>query len=884
MMACQQGVGIVVGSVGLRTTAAARIYNNLLTGYQKSGIAISGPGSTAEVRTNQLIGAGPTDVIVQNGIQASSGATATISGNRVVGHSFTPFSLVATGILLFNANADTAANTLGENQVGIYLVDSSGGHDANLVTATAGGTRSPGYWGIIVDAPPPGRVPQPYDPLVTASAKARVAQVRLNNTDDALAVQTVTVTNNELSSDGSPGGIGLQADGGYGVLEIDLTATNNSVQGWNRGIYISQCSNNCSGSSYLSAVIRHNRITGNTSGFDNGSAGGLGVLAHENWWDAPTGPTVSANPGGDGDSHSGDAPFSPWLCSGTDTSPATGFQPETGALCGLAARLLFEQQPADAIEGALLSPQPVVRAVDAVGNPAPGFNHPVTLMIGPGGAAIAGPTTVAAVGGIATFSGLSINGIGDELVLIANSGLLPSLASTPFAIRPQLASVRLSVIVAGQSPNDGWRFTGGWGSVEIAATGGEQSLGELRANQSHTIAVAGKNGYTVTSSCSDGSIGGESITLTPAYQADIACIFTMTAQPATVTIIKRVVGQPPISTWRYNGDLGSFEAPAEGGAQQFTSAAGAVQIIEGDKAGYQSEVSCSDGAGGVRAVLLVLAPGEQVTCTFTATEQPAGIRVRKTVGLSADGCSEAEMIAVPAGTTVFYCYTITNSGEAPLALHNLEDSEAGMVFPALNLTLPPSARLSTVELGRTISATVEQTVVSRGTWTATTPEGSQTRGDAAATVNVLHAAIDVSLTASKDASKCSTTPLGKMKAGDMIALCVTIHNIGEVALNRHYVALPELEISLTLDRVIAPGVALSLLPADIPALGIVSVTQNVTHTLSVKSTNAPGDPADRTALYPAPELFFATDVASVWTEVSGNTDEERWLYLPAVVR
>ncbi len=883
MATCQQGVAIVVGSSSLRTSGTAEIFDNVMTGYQKGGVSVSNAGSSAVIRGNHFQGVGPTSLLVQNGIQVASGATAAIDANRIVGHSYTPFSRVSTGILLIDANADTSGNTLEENQVGIYLVDSSGSHDANAVSATADGTESPAYWGIIVDAPPPGRVPQPYEPVVL-----RASRLMLETVSDVRGVQTVAVTNNELDSDNSPGGVGLQADGGYGVLDIDLTATNNYVRSWDRGVYVAQCGGaGCSGAGFRAATFRHNSITGNGTGFDNGSAGGLGVTALENWWGTETGPAATDNPGGSGNALVGDAPYSPWLCTGTDSDPAAGFQPDSNALCGLAAQLRFDEHPMGGIEGIPFTPQPVVRAVDAAGNPAPSFVGPVTMRVAPAGAAgLTGQTTITATGGVAVFTDLAVADAGAGYALLASSPFLPALAGTPIDIVPQTAQVTIRVVVEGQAPPGLWLVTGEWGTAEIAAAGGEIAFEQVRANRLQTVAIEAKSGYTMRAACSDGSHGAETVELTLSYQSSTQCTFTVTAQPATVTIVKQVAGLAPATAWRFAGDLGMFELPAGGGTQNFAPPAGVTRIGEDAKPGYDSTVACSNGAGGEQSALLVLAPGEAVTCTFAATEQPAGLRLRKTVGLVADRCASADNIAVPAGTTVYYCYTATNSGDAPLAVHALSDSRAGVIFPAVALDLAPGASFSTFDLGRVISETVAATVVSQATWVATAPEGAQTQDSATAAVNVLHPAIDVALSLVDGEGRCGSNPVSKPDLDSKISLCLTVRNAGEVALNRHRIMLEGLDVGVTLDRIIEPGIVAQFDAADIAALGEITVSTTTTYTVSVKSTNAPGDPANRNAFYPAPELFFAADSATFTLEPNpvGGTRQENWVFLPAIVR
>ncbi len=883
MTACQQGIAIVVGSAALQTSGTATIYDNVLTGYQKGGIAVSGGGSAATIRGNEVVGAGPTTLLVQNGIQVASGATATITGNRVTGHSFTPFSLVSTGILLFKADADTAGNTLEENQVGLYLVDSSGSHDANTVRATADGTRSPIYWGIIVDAPPPDRIPQPGD-----LARVRAADVRLAAVSDARGVQTVTVTNSELESDNSAGGVGIQADGGYGVLDIDLTATNNYVRNWQRGVYVVQCDGaSCSGAGYSAAIFRHNSITGNDSGFNNGNAVGLGVNARENWWGAETGPAASNNPGGAGDALLGDAAYSPWLCTGADTDPGPGFQPDTGNLCGLPAQLIFDQQPTGAIENIPLSPQPIVRAVDAQGNPAPSFVGPVTLAVAPAGAAgLAGQTTVIPAGGVAIFSDVAFTDIAGSVTVQATSPGLPALTGDPFAITPQTAQLTVRVVVAGQTPATSWSVAGAWGTAEIDAEGGEAYFAEVRANRAQTVAVAAKNGYTALVECDDGNRGDASVTLNLPYQSSTLCTFTMTAQPATVSVRKVVSGLAPASAWRFAGDLGDFEVPASGGEVRFAPAAGVVQIAEEPKPGYDTTVTCSNGAAGAQSAFLALAPAENVSCTFAAIEQPSGVSLQKTVGLVPGECAPSSVIAVPAGTTVYYCYTVTNSGDAPLAVHALTDSKFGVVFPALAHELAPGETLSTATLGYVISETVQATIETSGRWTATAPEGAQAQDSAATAVNVLRPAIEASLTLLDEKGRCTTTPVTNVAAGRALTFCLTIRNAGEVALNRHLVSIDELNYAATLDRVIEPGVTEHFLASEIAGLATITATATTTYTASITSTNAPTAPNRRNIVYPAPELFVAVDrtALTVWVVPIAGAGRENWIFLPAVVR
>lgn len=81
--------------------------------------------------------------------------------------------------------------------------------------------------------------------------------------------------------------------------------------------------------------IRLNSITGSHFNGVEKDAAVAGVLdAEKNWWDSSTGPTHASNPGGTGNTVSNDVEYNPWLCDGTDTDVAIGFQPNVTLLCG----------------------------------------------------------------------------------------------------------------------------------------------------------------------------------------------------------------------------------------------------------------------------------------------------------------------------------------------------------------------------------------------------------------------------------------------------------------------------------------------------------------------------------------------------------------------
>lgn len=141
---CQFGIGIAVGSEYWPTSTfssflredfagSATITGTTVSGYQKGGLVVDGPGSSATITGNTITGAGPNsalgEIIAQNGIQISRGATAAVVDNTVSGNQYSGSGAAsADGILVFGGcgdpltvNVNVADNTLTNNDIGVQL-------------------------------------------------------------------------------------------------------------------------------------------------------------------------------------------------------------------------------------------------------------------------------------------------------------------------------------------------------------------------------------------------------------------------------------------------------------------------------------------------------------------------------------------------------------------------------------------------------------------------------------------------------------------------------------------------------------------------------------------------------------------------------------------
>src|SRR5262249_38371057 len=123
-----------------------------------------------------------------------------------------------------------------------------------------------------------------------------------------------------------------------------------------------------------------------------------------------------------------------------DTAPSGGASPSSATVMispGVATQLVFGQLPTNTAVNAAISPPVTVNVEDAFGNLETGDNSDsVTMAIGPnpGSGTLSGTNPVTASAGIATFSNLSINQLGNGYMLVASSGGLAGATSAAFNI------------------------------------------------------------------------------------------------------------------------------------------------------------------------------------------------------------------------------------------------------------------------------------------------------------------------------------------------------------------------------------------------------------------------------------------------------------------
>lgn len=112
------------------------------------------------------------------------------------------------------------------------------------------------------------------------------------------------------------------------------------------------------------------------------------------------------------------------------------------------------------------------------------------------------------------------------------------------------------------------------------------------------------------------------------------------------------------------------------------------------------------------------------------------ITLTKTVGTVPGVCATTDEIEVDSGTVVYYCYTVENTGDVALALHDLEDDQLGILLDGFAYDLAPGASVDTVTAGLTLSATITSTITNTAVWTAYNDVDVSASASAIATVGV----------------------------------------------------------------------------------------------------------------------------------------------------
>jgi hypothetical protein len=415
----------------------------------------------------------------------------------------------------------------------------------------------------------------------------------------------------------------------------------------------------------------------------------------------------------------------------------------TGAISSLftishaaAHQLVFGVQPSTTVAGVAISPAVTVQVLDRFGNPVTSDTSNVTVTIGTnaGGGTLSGTTTVAASGGVATFTTLSLDKVGTGYTLTAADGSLTTAVSNPFnvtfsgahqlafGVQPSNTTETLTItpavtvrvldefgnLVTSDSSNVtvaiGTNAGGGTlsGTLTVPASGGVATFSNLSIDRPG-------NGYTLTAS--DGSLTGATsgtfnitapgadhlafgvqpgdtvagTAIAPAVTVRVLDQFgnLVTTDTSTVTV---AIGTNP-----GGGTLsGTLTVPASGGIATFST-------LSIDKAGVGYTLTAADGSltGATSSAFNIthgpadhLGFGVQPTNTTAGTAISPAVTVQVLDRFGNPVTSDTSNVTValganPNGGTLHGTLTVAaHGGVAPFSTLSLDRSGSGYTLTA----------------------------------------------------------------------------------------------------------------------------------------------------------------------------------------------------------
>jgi hypothetical protein len=222
-------------------------------------------------------------------------------------------------------------NTVTHSGSGVHTDNAGdGGGTADLIDGNVVSDCTPGGYGVWVFVP--------YIAPTVNNNTVTNCSVGLSAWGQGAAVTTAFTNNTVNGPAGEAGSVGVYLTTdliSWGYTDLSVSFSGNFISGNETGIYLTADAQSWNPVPYeaktITSTFSKNSISGNTKGLDKGTAGTYNATATLNWWGSATGPGPVGP--GTGDTIAADVPYTPWLCSGTDTSSDPGFQPLLTTTC-----------------------------------------------------------------------------------------------------------------------------------------------------------------------------------------------------------------------------------------------------------------------------------------------------------------------------------------------------------------------------------------------------------------------------------------------------------------------------------------------------------------------------------------------------------------------
>jgi hypothetical protein len=319
---------------------------------------------------------------------------------------------------------------------------------------------------------------------------------------------------------------------------------------------------------------------------------------------------------------------------------------------GAATRLAFGVEPTSLVPGAQFAPEVEVLAQDQFGNLVTAFSGSVSLAIqnNPGGGSLTGTTTVAAVNGVATFTGVGMTGFGLGYTIQASATGMAGVTSQPFnmlvgppaqlafSVQPSSTTAGLPIappvqvlvqdaagttvptatdaITLSLGANPGGGTLGG--TVTVNAIGGVANFADLtvdRTGTGYTLEASGTGLSGATSSQFDIAAGApQLLVVTSQPTASVAAGAPLTvvveARDAQGNLVTGFAGQVTLELGANPGGAllgGTLSVTAAGGIATFSD-----PFLDRSGSGYTLVVNASGLTGATTTVFDVTPAAAQV--------------------------------------------------------------------------------------------------------------------------------------------------------------------------------------------------------------------------------------------------------------------------------
>ena len=119
-----------------------------------------------------------------------------------------------------------------------------------------------------------------------------------------------------------------------------------------------------------------------------------------------------------------------------------------------------------------------------------------------------------------------------------------------------------------------------------------------------------------------------------------------------------------------------------------------------------------------KSIWLLLAGALLLSACSLLPPPEGGLALEATVGTEAGVCAEDSEIETfsDAPTTVYYCYTITNTGDVSIPLHDLSDDLFGVILSGFEFDLAPDESVDTVTAGVELAYEITEATTNAATW------------------------------------------------------------------------------------------------------------------------------------------------------------------------